>query len=79
MHKGLSFTLDNIKQMYLKIIVGTAECSLNRGARCCIEVSSHSGRGTVVADFIQCLRVGGRQVTPGGNRGVSPRISFSFM
>lgn len=51
--------------MYLKIIVGTAESSLNTGARCRIEVTSNCSRRTVVTDFMQCLRFWGRQVSPG--------------
>lgn len=66
--------------MYLEIIVGTAECSLDGGARCCVEVASHSGRRSVVADFIQRLSLGGRQVTSAWERNVkrnSQKMSFN--
>lgn len=57
--------VDKLRWTYLEKIVGTAECRLNGGARCSVEVASHRARGTVVAHFIQSLRLRGRKVTPG--------------
>lgn len=74
-----NFTLGNISLLYLKIVVGAVESSLNGGARCSVQMTSHSGRRAVVANFTQCVRLRGRQMTPAfeRERAVSQR-SCSF-
>lgn len=60
------------RHKYLKVIVRAAESSLDRGARRCIEVASHSCRRAVVTNLIECLRLRRRQATPRREKGFSP-------
>lgn len=54
-----------VRRMYLEVMEGSAECGLDGGARCGIEVAPQNGGGTVVAHLVQRLRLRRRQVAPG--------------